>query len=212
MKYFTSSTYQLKIYNKGVGRIVTPEFLDNLGNGLLGSNPSKNTVLHLVSKIGNVASVEYILAKDPSQINCLNSDMETPAYVAAREGREDILRFMINYLKKENKDIESIFTRSIDGQSALHIAIQKHHLEVVFLLIKKIPKLANRINESKESPLYLAAEEGYFGVVELMLKKCGEISFEGSNGKTALHAAAISNSAGMFELSQFYINYDILNA
>ncbi|KAI3745122.1 hypothetical protein L1987_58224 [Smallanthus sonchifolius] len=149
MKYFTSSTYQLKIYNKGVGRIVTPEFLDNLGNGLLGSNPSKNTVLH---KIGNVASVEYILAKDPSQINCLNSDMETPAYVAAREGREDILRFMINYLKEKNQDIESIFTRSIDGQNALHIAIQKHHLEVVFLLIKEIPQLANRINESKESP------------------------------------------------------------
>ncbi|KAI3745119.1 hypothetical protein L1987_58221 [Smallanthus sonchifolius] len=127
---------QLKIYNNGVERIVTPEFLDNLGNGLLGSNASKNTVLHLVSKIGNVASVQYVLAKHPSQINCLNSDMETPAYIAAREGHVDILEFMINYLKKENQDIKSIFTRSIDGQSVFHIAVQKYHLEVVFLLIK----------------------------------------------------------------------------
>ncbi|KAJ0826671.1 putative ankyrin repeat-containing domain-containing protein [Helianthus annuus] len=181
---------ELKINNKSVA----PEFLDNLYNGLLGSDASKNSVLHLVSKIGNVACVEYILQKDPLKIYDHNSDTETPAFVAAREGRVDILRLHI--LKARNQDIEPIVTRSADKQNALHIAIQNHHVEVIFLLIKEIPQLTNRINESEESPLYLAAEAGYFGVVEHMLNKCKNISFQGPNGKTSLHAAATSDSAG----------------
>ncbi|XP_076946823.1 protein ACCELERATED CELL DEATH 6-like [Bidens hawaiensis] len=185
------------IYNKGVDRIVTQEFLDNLGNGLLGSDASKNSVLHLVSKIGNVACVKYILEKYPL-MHSRNSDTETPTYVAAREGRVDILRYMIKLLRKENEDIESVLTRSIDDYNALHVAIQNHHVEVVFLLTKEIPQLANP-NKSKESPLYLAAERGYIGVIELILKNCKKIAFNGPNGKTALHAAATSDSAECVE-------------
>ncbi|KAJ0447848.1 putative ankyrin repeat-containing domain, PGG domain, ankyrin repeat-containing domain superfamily [Helianthus annuus] len=198
---------ELKINNKSVA----PEFLDNLYNGLLGSDASKNSVLHLVSKIGNVACVEYILQKDPLKIYDHNSDTETPAFVAAREGRVDILRLHI--LKARNQDIEPIVTRSADKQNALHIAIQNHHVEVIFLLIKEIPQLTNRINESEESPLYLAAEAGYFGVVEHMLNKCKNISFQGPNGKTSLHAAATSDSAAdQLVFSSWAITTDIICA
>ncbi|KAI3795446.1 hypothetical protein L1987_38101 [Smallanthus sonchifolius] len=179
--YFTEQSFE------------TPEFLEKLDNGLLVLNASNNNVLHLVSKI---AHVKNILENDPSHIHCRNSDTETPAYVAAREGRVDILRFMIDFVKRMNEDVESIITRIKDNHNALHIAIQNHHIEVIFLLIEEIPQLANRMNEFKESPLYLAAERGYFGVVELILKKCKEISFEGRNGKSALHAAVISDSGG----------------
>ncbi|KAD4982059.1 hypothetical protein E3N88_18730 [Mikania micrantha] len=184
---------QLVIKNKGVERVIAPEFLDNLDNGLLTSNASKNTVLHLVSKIGNVACIDYLLKKDPSRIRCRNSDTETPVYVAAREGRTDILQYMIDFVKKQNKDIESIVTRSFDKNNALHIAIQNDHLEAVFLLIKEIPQLSNRINKSNESPLYHAAKGGHFRVVNLLLK-CTGVNFQGPNRETALHAASIANS------------------
>ncbi|KAL8260352.1 hypothetical protein R6Q59_028305 [Mikania micrantha] len=187
-------------------RKISIDGLYNLYKGLHGQD-ANNTVLHLASKIGNKACIQYIYDRDSAQIHSLNSYMETPAYVAAREGRTDILEFMIDKLKVNNENIESILTRSIDQHNALHIATQNHHVIVIFLLIKEVPQLAHSINKVGESPLYLAAERGYFGVVELMLNRCENVAVEGPNGKTALHAAAISDSADQHVLCQSLLYY-----
>nr|XP_043616990.1 receptor-interacting serine/threonine-protein kinase 4-like [Erigeron canadensis] len=154
-----------------------------------------NTTLHIVSKIGDVNYVKDILEKQPSLISCHNSEGETPVYVAAREGHFDVLQIMFDHLKRNKENIESLLIRPEDKHNALHIAIQNHHAPVVFFLLKEVPQLANHENVLKESPLYLAAERGYFEIVKLILNKSKGKSFTGPNGKTALHAAAISNSA-----------------
>nr|GEV30453.1 ankyrin repeat-containing protein At5g02620-like [Tanacetum cinerariifolium] len=167
-------------------------YFNKLDHGLLQLN---NTILHIVTKFGDVNHVEDILEKHPSLIYSHNSEGETPVYVAAREGHVDVLRLMINNLKENNDSKESLFIRSKDKHNALHIAIQNHHVEVVFWLIEEVPQLANHINDFSESPLYLAAERRYHTIVKRILMKCGEKLLMGPKGKTALHAAAISNSA-----------------
>lgn len=141
--------------------------------------------------------VEGILKNDHSLVYCHNSEGETTAFVAAREGHVYILDIMINIFKRRNDDIESLvtlFTRRKDKHNALHIAILNHRVEVIFWLIKEVPQLVNHINDFSESPLYLAAERSYTEIIIYILKNCKEHAFEGPKGKTALHAAAISNS------------------
>ncbi|PWA49732.1 ankyrin repeat-containing protein [Artemisia annua] len=168
--------------------------LEKLDQGTLELTLSRNTILHLVSKVGDKKYAHDILAKHPSLVYHRNSDGETPAYVAARDGQVDILALMISYFKAKKDDIILLVTRSTDKHNALHIAIQNHHVGVVFWLIKEIPQLANSINDFNESPVYLAAERGYHHILNLILNKGGKQTFEGPKGKTALHAAAISGS------------------
>ncbi|PWA78081.1 ankyrin repeat-containing protein [Artemisia annua] len=171
--------------------------LEKLDQGTLELTLSKNTILHLVSKAGDIKYANDILAKHPSLVYHRNSGGETPAYVAARDGQVDILALMISYFKAKKDDIISLVTRSTDKHNALHIAIQNHHVGVVFWLIKEIPQLANSINDFNESPIYLAAERGYHHILNLILNMGGKQTFEGPKGKTALHAAAISGSKGL---------------
>ncbi|GJU61196.1 ankyrin repeat-containing protein [Tanacetum coccineum] len=173
----------------------TRKYLEKLDHGLLGLNPNKNTILHIVTKFGDVNHVKDILEKHPSLIYSHNSEGETPGYVAAREGHADVLELMINFLKGKNNETESFVTRRKDKHNALHVAIQNHHVELVFWLIKEILQLANHTNDINESPLYHAAERSFLGILKHILSKCKEKSFDGPKGKTALHAAAVSNSA-----------------
>nr|GEU83786.1 ankyrin repeat-containing protein [Tanacetum cinerariifolium] len=165
-----------------------------LDQGEVELTPNKNTILHLVSHNGDIKYAHDILVKHPSLVYRRNSEGETPAYVAAREGHVDILAIIISYLRKKNDITESLLVRSIDKHTALHIAIQNHHVGVVFWLIKEIPQLVNLINDFNECPIYLAAERGYHHILNLMLNNGGKQTFEGPKGKTALHAAAISGS------------------
>nr|XP_043616758.1 protein ACCELERATED CELL DEATH 6-like [Erigeron canadensis] len=184
--------------------------LDELILSLHRWNPLEYTILHIVSKFGVVNYVKDILIKDPSLISRHNSEGETPVYVAAKEGHVDVLQTMLDHLEGKQEDIESLLIRPEDKNNALHIAIQNHHAPVVFWLLKNFPELANHNNVLKESPLYLAAERSYFEIVKLILNECGEISFKGPNGKTALHAAIISNSAEcvdyLLQVSPYLIN------
>ena len=172
--------------------------LDELDHGKLELTSNKNTILHLVSKLGYVEYVKDILKKHPSLIYNHNSKGETPAYVAAMEGHVDILEIMINHLKRKD-DIELLLTRKTDKQTALHIAVKNHHIGVVFWLMKKIPQHASHVNDFEESPLYLAAQRGYHVILKLMLGMCDERVFKGPNSLTTLHAAAISGSKGNFD-------------
>ncbi|PWA65761.1 ankyrin repeat-containing protein [Artemisia annua] len=168
--------------------------LEKLDQGTLELTPNKNTILHLVSQIGDIEYAHDILVKHPSLVKHRNSEGETAAYVAAREGHVDILAIIISYLKTKNDNIESFLVRSKDKDTALHIAVQNHHVGVVFWLIKEIPQLVNLINDCNESPIYLAAERGYYHTLKNMLNEGETRTFDGPRGKTALHAAAISGS------------------
>lgn len=179
----TSSSYPKSHENE------IPLSLNKLDKGMLELTPKRNTILHLLARFGDVTNAKRTLQNHPSLVYLLNSEGETPLYIAAREGHIDILEILINYVKPD--EMEELATRSIDKHTALHVAIENHHAGVVFWLVKEVPQLANHINASHESAVYLAVERNYYDIFRLLLDNCKVKTFDGPNGKTALHAAAI---------------------
>ncbi|KAL7251586.1 hypothetical protein ACSBR1_013429 [Camellia fascicularis] len=62
------------------------------------------------------------------------------------------------------------------------------------MLIQEDPGFTYRANNAGGSPLYIAAEGGYLEVVSDILKTCRAPAYGGPAGRTALHAAVISNN------------------
>ncbi|XP_021635718.2 uncharacterized protein LOC110631971 [Hevea brasiliensis] len=85
-----------------------------------------------------------------------------------------------------------------EKDTALHEAARYNHLNVVRrLLAKEDVNYCYLANEAGESPPYLAAERGYGDILSEILETCTSPEYNGPNGRTALHEAAISNDAEM---------------
>ncbi len=76
-----------------------------------------------------------------------------------------------------------------DGITALHIATQKGHKEVVKVLLECGAKVGSKI-KSDITPLHLAAQKGYQEIIETVLKFGADINSRDEYGRTALHIAS----------------------
>ncbi|KAI7979509.1 Ankyrin repeat-containing protein [Camellia lanceoleosa] len=104
-----------------------------------------------------------------------------------------------------------------DGDTALHDAVRYRHPDLVIinpfkalpipkplrpktdlvrLLIDEDPEFTYPANNAGETLLYIAAERGYHEVVSDISKTCRAPAYDGPGGRTALHAAVISNNEG----------------
>ncbi|XP_052293047.1 ankyrin repeat-containing protein NPR4-like [Citrus sinensis] len=81
-----------------------------------------------------------------------------------------------------------------EKNTALLEAVQHGSLDVVKMLIKADPDVPYSANCRGETPLYMAAARGiyFYEMVAEISENCPSAAHEGPNGKTALHAAAIS--------------------
>ncbi|KAL7210044.1 hypothetical protein ACSBR1_031590 [Camellia fascicularis] len=162
---------------------------------------SKNTILHVAAQFGNKKYVEKILEKSPSSslLRCLNIDGETPLHIAARGGHLDIVKALIECVKRlDQEEVESgggaakemLRAANRDNDTALHMAVRNYHSGVVELLTKEDPEFTQRPNDAEETPLYLATEREQDDVVYMILKNCTSPAYGGPKGQTALHVAA----------------------
>ncbi|XAR49030.1 hypothetical protein NMG60_11032052, partial [Bertholletia excelsa] len=137
---------------------------------------------------------------ESSLLTLVNCKGETALLIAARHGHSQTVKSLLTFSKTlEEKDPESQRRISMEmmgmtneeKDTALLEAVRYNHLSVLKLLLEEEPKLADVVNESMETPLYLAAEKDHHKLVEEMLKTCKSPAFTGPDGKTALHAASI---------------------
>lgn len=78
--------------------------------------------------------------------------------------------------------------------TALHEAVRYHHPEVVKLLIEEDPQFTYGPNISGGTPLYMAVERGHGDLVQIIIDNTSTSpAYSGILGRTALHAAVISN-------------------
>lgn len=176
----------------------------------------KNTVLHLnitsQAQNGEAASVstefvKRILEMCPSLLVQVNAKGDAPLHLAAKYGHAAVVDFLIEFAKKQPKELESdvetvrhmLGMTNEDKNTALHEAVQHQHhrtsLDVVRMLMKADPDVPYSPNGSGETPLYMAAARGSRVIVAEILKSCPSAAHEGPNGRTALHAAVRSYAA-----------------
>ncbi|XP_057470896.1 ankyrin repeat-containing protein At5g02620-like [Actinidia eriantha] len=166
---------------------------------------TNNTVLHVTAQFKDRAdNVREILQTQSSLLLRVNSRGETALHIAARNGRFRTVEALIEFSKTLGRDVESgveitekmVRTMSENKDTALHEAVRNNHLGVVKLLVEEDKGFSHVLNNSVETPLYLAAERHYPKIMSIILTTCTSPAFNGPNGRTALHAAAFYGCPG----------------
>ncbi|XP_034686505.1 ankyrin repeat-containing protein At5g02620-like isoform X2 [Vitis riparia] len=175
-------------------------------------SPKHNTILHIACEFGQMECVKWILSL-PSCSSLLqrpNMKENTPLHLAEREGHSKVVKALLEAAKKPPVDIETsdgvdkkmlIRMTNKEKNTALHEAVRFEHSNVVELLIEEDPGFLYGANDSGMTPLYMAAERGFTGLVKLIIDKSEAAGtsplYTGFMCRTALHAAVICNDREM---------------
>ncbi len=149
---------------------------------------SQQQPIHIAAKKGYLGMMQYFLKKDPRLLNQMDATHRTPLFFAAANGQTAITEFLLAQDGLEHNPLPY-------GTTALHLAAQHGHENIVQILVEKYPSLLNQTNDHHKTPLMHAAEKGHVAVVTYLLKQ-DAIDLDAStnrhrltpmNGMTALH-------------------------
>ncbi|GBM77469.1 Ankyrin-2 [Araneus ventricosus] len=170
------------------------------------------TALHAASFNGRLAIVEYLIQELNSSINKRDINGRTPLHLASINGHADVIRCLLKHqaemtsidlfgnaalhyaVIQNHVDIISIFleknadVKTFSGASALHLASEKGHKNLVETLLEKIN--VNTLSDSHLVPLHYAAKGGHADVVQFLIEKGADINAKSLQGTTPLHLAA----------------------
>ncbi|KAF2309473.1 hypothetical protein GH714_003076 [Hevea brasiliensis] len=172
--------------------------------------PDGNTILQIHLSIARERSTEFIkqvVGNCPKLLSQENSDGNTPLHIAPRRGHTDAAEELIK-LAEALHDIQSEEVAT-DGkmeavremlrkvnkkkETALHVAARSgRSLGVVkAILSKEDPQFTYRVNNDKETPLYLAVDNTCTNIVAELLNNPNSQSLDygGPNAETVLHKA-----------------------
>ncbi|KAM1484072.1 hypothetical protein TB2_035304 [Malus domestica] len=192
-------------------------FLEKIRDGRLTADlfhktPEENNILHIAAEFKQINFIKEVkIHHESPRFWATNKNGETPLHVAARVGCDEVVKFLIDHtisLPIEGVDSEEV---PIDGEAykkllrmtnlemdtALHVAVRYNHAGVVKLLMRADPELCCSCYSIKESPLFLAVRAGSTSIADYILNEIPALlspSFQGTNGVTALHAAATRES------------------
>ena len=129
------------------------------------------------ARYGYMEIAEYLLDND-IDINAKNYEGNTPLFFAAWEGRLD----MIKYLISKGADINA--KNELDWNALMQACVQGHFKVAKFLVDQGLS--INQIGKEKgATPLILAAWNGSYEVVKLLLYAGADKSIKDKDGKTA---------------------------
>ncbi|KAF8401044.1 hypothetical protein HHK36_014347 [Tetracentron sinense] len=113
--------------------------------------------------------------------------MEKRLYEASLDGNVPSL----NELIKENELILDRISLARFGETPLHIAAMRGHLDFARAILSRKPKLATELDSQGYSPLHLASAEGHVDIVRELLSVGKHLcSARVPDGRTPLHLAA----------------------
>ncbi|KAL1130420.1 hypothetical protein AAG570_011668, partial [Ranatra chinensis] len=152
------------------------------------------SALHYASREGHIRSLENLI-KLGACINLKNNNNESPLHFAARYGRYNTVKQLLNSEKG------SFIINETDGEglTPLHIASQQGHTRVVQLLLDR-GALLHRDHNGR-NPLHLAAMSGYTQTIELLHSVHSHLLDQvDKDGNTALHFATMENKPNAISL------------
>ncbi|XP_063940927.1 uncharacterized protein LOC108201186 isoform X1 [Daucus carota subsp. sativus] len=175
------------------------------------------TILHTESMNGNTEHVRFILREfaDKNLLVKLGNQQENALAWAAYFGHTQVVELLIEaarHLPPSAIDdpITSFqaYLRNADQDSktALHAAVKERRVDVVKLLVEADPTDTHIQNKQGETPMYMAVENGYNEIVEVISKTCKACFLDGPDGSTALHAAVKNDDDDSIEVVKVLID------
>lgn len=139
--------------------------------------------IHEAVRYGDLARVKELLQKDPNLVNAIKPGNGTcPIYLAAANNELEIAEVLIRHGAEIDMANES--------GTALHVASDEHHLEMMKLLMKNGADPVSQKNDGKLTPLHYAARrDGGEEAVRLLLAAGAKVNAKDIVGRTALHRA-----------------------
>ncbi|RMJ16648.1 hypothetical protein CDV36_003677 [Fusarium kuroshium] len=186
------------------------------------------TVLHLAARTGNVDLVKWLVSKG-SNTALRNSNGLRPVHLAAESGNDAALRWLLRrehvdsdpvvdetweMLHSASKggiewivsdilhgDESRINIRDPQGRSALHVAAGAGRTQMVRLLLDaKLGADVDAVDNSDQTPLFYAGNNGHVSVAKELIRRGANITVVDANGETPFLHAAINNHVPVLKL------------
>ncbi|KAL6066503.1 Telomerase protein component 1 [Balamuthia mandrillaris] len=143
----------------------------------------QGAVIRLAAAQDNADIVETLLRTGVSPN--VDASVESPLSIATRKGFASAVYCLLEHGADANRYEQR------DGNSAIHIAAEGGHLEIVRMLANKTTNL-NKANSFGQAPLHMAANAGHQVVLSILLEAGADVNLRNRKryGQTALHFAA----------------------
>ncbi|KAF5306177.1 hypothetical protein FQR65_LT07453 [Abscondita terminalis] len=144
-------------------------------------NGEGQTALHIAAAEGDEILVKYFYGVRASASITDNQD-RTPMHLAAEYGHANIIELLVDKFKA------SIFERTKDGSTLMHIASLNGHADCAMMLFKKGVYL-HMPNKDGARSIHTAAKYGHIGIINTLLQKGEKVDVTTNENYTALHIA-----------------------
>ncbi|XP_062171371.1 protein ACCELERATED CELL DEATH 6-like [Alnus glutinosa] len=164
------------------------------------TNKEKDTALHEAVRYNHLKVVKLLIKTDPNFSYSANNAGETPLYIAAERGFEDVVIEILDKCK-------SPMHEGPLGRTALHAAVIRNYEGITRRILDKIEGISRIVNKDDYwTPLHFAAyftnyQINYSTVARMLLDKDREVAYKkDKEGRTALHIAAQEGNVHMVSL------------
>ena len=157
-----------------------------------------NTALYFAVKYDSLSTVKYLINECELSPYKRNNDLETPLYIAVRDGNSSIVKCLFS-------ECSSVIPDSpVDdkGNTALHVAAQYGHLDLVTFLAEECKLDPSQPNQELSTPLHLAVAHSHLPVVKYLLD-------ERMCNASSLNATKCLNSANRETSLVLITEYDV---
>ena len=153
---------------------------------------SRNTLLHLAAKTGDLELARISLERIADVINSQNDNGSTAFLLALERQNSYVAQLLLDHKADVHVPDKS-------GDTALHIAARKRHIDICGILLERNVEVNSR-NHHGSTPLLLASQYGPPDIVQLLLDNNADLDLRDSDGDTPLHCAAIGGQPEVAQL------------
>lgn len=169
-----------------------------------------NTIYHLCAQFNNLDSLKYFLqkhfAKTSEILVARNSQDESVLHVACRFGNLEVIKIVLQKIYDTNTPADSLlYSQNMNGQTCFHLACIRGFYNIVeyFIRDKKLTAFLEHVDNSSNTSLHLATENGNATIVSLLLDNGADVTAKNEENLTALD---LSCRLGYFDISKILIH------
>ena len=175
-----------------------------------------NSIYHICAHFNNTESLKFLLTKFFAKTSHLlytkNKMDETVMHVACRQGNLEVIKMILNKIY-ETANLSAnalLYSQNKDGLTCFHIACMNGFSNIAnyFLKEKKLNLYLDYTDNSLNTSLHMATQNGHSSVVSLLLEFDMDLEAKNEENLTALDLSCRKRS---FEISKLLISkYEVM--